>query len=262
MLSDLERFEQGIEVLSRSIRLHERTSDRVGLARARVTQSSLHYLEGKFPEAETAARQALQALKPFTEATNRERAAALKGLSVALTELAPSDAEGEAEALARQALQIDSEIYGPAHMETIHARHNLAMVLGLKGKSEEAVRLTQANLSLAEDSLGPDHPRLAYLLTGLADTHRANGELQECVELGRRAVQIRLQGLGQNHYLTAVSQLALAPCTAQIGEVQNAINLLEAAIQTFEASPIEGRHFLANAKSTLAALSQAPHEGH
>ncbi len=262
VLSDLERFDQGIEVLGRSIRLRGRSGDQAGLARAHMTESSLYYLQGRFPEAVTAGRRALRALEPFGEALKQERASALTGLAVAIVELDPSDAEGEAEALARRALEVDIDLYGPGHMETIHARHNLTMVLGLKGQLEEAEQLTRSNIALAEKSLGPDHPRLAYLLAGLASGHRVNGKPQECIEVGRRAVQIRERSLGRGNWLTAVSQMDLATCLAQVGDSSEAIELLRAAIQTFEASPVEGPRFLARAQALLSPLTTESPVGH
>ena len=255
LLSELERYEEGVAALARSRALREKFGgDRVGLAQLQLQLSALLYLQGHFEQAVASGRAAMELLDQVGDTTSAVRAAALKGLSVALVELRDASLLEEAETLARESLRISEAVHGLGHMETIHARHNLVTVLGESRRMIAAREVAERNLSIAEESLGPDHPRLAYLLTSLAAIHHYLGHPKRCVEMARRAFELRTAGLPAGSFLTAGSRRRLALCLAEVGRTGEAIEHLKGTIWAFENSRVEDNGVLDATRANLAAL--------
>ena len=255
VLAELERYGEGIDALRRGIRLHESFGSELQLHSESFLQlSSLYYLQGAFAEAAETGQRALEMLDRDGGGEPTLRAKVLKGLAVAKVEIDardPSCAE-----LAREALELEIAHRGPEHMETVHARHNLAYVLSEAGRLDEALAMQEENLVLAEKSLGADHLRIGYLLSGIALVHQINGEPAKCVPPARRAVEIRAKQLPADNFLTAASQMRLGSCLADLGQVDEATELLLSSIRTFERSEVEDPKFLREARYVLDALEQ------
>jgi serine/threonine-protein kinase len=256
VLAELERYEEGIEALNLSIRLRgESAAEAIRQAEPQYQLSCLHYLRGSFIEAAESGRRALEILDRNGGGESGFRSQVLKALAVAWIEVEPRD--GAAIEMAREAVEIDLDRHGPHHMETIQARHNLAMVLARGGRIEEALGVAEENLRLAEIGQGADHPRLGYILSGMAQGYQAVGRPENCVEVARRAVEIRSGGLPPGSFLTAASQMRLASCLVDLGQFDEAEELLQTSIQTFEQSRVQNGARLAEARAVLAKLKES-----
>jgi len=83
----------------------------------------------------------------------------------------------EAEALARQVLEIDEQMLGPEHPKVAIRLNNLGQVLQATNRLAEAEPLMRRALGIDEKSYGPEHPRVAIRLNNLARLLQAKLEL-------------------------------------------------------------------------------------
>ena len=254
-LAELERYPDGVASLRRSLDLRRQHNGAgADVARPLASLATLLYLQGAFETSAKTCREALQALDQTDDADPFLRASVLTSLSVALMELDPDDPQGEAEATARQALQLHLDTFGSDHMQTLASRHNLAAVLGRSGRSQQALAVGLENLALSEQLLGRDHPRIAYILQAIAGAHLQLGQAAECAEAARRSTTLRQESLPADSWLTAISQTRLATCLADLGETDEAIDLLRASVGTFSRSKVKDDVWPARAQAELDAL--------
>ncbi|MEM7050168.1 MAG: serine/threonine-protein kinase [Acidobacteriota bacterium] len=254
-LAELELYAEATEALERGrLLLSQGSGDFSERAKLEIQLSTLYYLWARFDRAVEAARRALRLVERVPDADPGLRASILKALAVALIEVEPSDPAGEAEASAREGLRLNQKHFGRGHLETIHARHNLATVLVRSRGPAVAIPLAEENLALAEAELGSDHPRISYLALGLASGYQDVGRPADCIPLAQRAFELRAASLPAGNWLTAVSRLRLGSCLAEIGRTTEARRHLEAALWDLERTAVEDDHFLQQARRELSAL--------
>ena len=160
---------------------------------------------------------------------------------------------GEAEALARQALEVRTGEVGDTHPEVAESLNVLALVLTDQGRFHEADSLHERALSIQQAHLGEAHPDVARTLTYLAD-RRGTPDLAQAEALHRQALEIRRAALGPSHPLTTASLRAVGRIQRIRGEPDAAeATLTEAMELTLEAV---GPHHpeLSHAKLNLADL--------
>ena len=73
---------------------------------------------------------------------------------------AKGDAAG-AEALLRESLAIDRQVFGEAHPEYAMSLNDLANALEVQGRLQEAKALLDQAVNIARPRLGDQHPRVA-----------------------------------------------------------------------------------------------------
>ncbi len=97
----------------------------------------------------------------------------------------------EAIALAREALALAKEKFGPEHPDTAESMDNLATYLTAEGQYKEAEELYRRALEIIEKNFGPDSEYTAIFLNYLSDFFRKIGKDEEAVKLQERAQEIR-----------------------------------------------------------------------
>jgi tetratricopeptide (TPR) repeat protein len=95
-----------------------------------------------------------------------------------------------AEAILRDALARAESLEPRDDLAIAHALGTLASVLGVNGKTVEAVALERRVLAVREAALGPLHPDLGVTLTNLGVGHMLLGEYAEAEQAQRRALEL------------------------------------------------------------------------
>jgi tetratricopeptide (TPR) repeat protein len=103
------------------------------------------------------------------------------------------------EASFRRVLEIREQALGSDHLDAAAALGNLAGVLRMQGRSQEALPLTRRALEIREHALPPDHPDVATSLGGLANTLEDLQQFSESVSLRERAIAIVEKTFGPKH---------------------------------------------------------------
>ncbi|MBH1943146.1 CHAT domain-containing protein [Erythrobacter sp. YJ-T3-07] len=105
----------------------------------------------------------------------------------------------EGEPLAREALAIRQQLYGPDHEDVASAWNTLANLLYSQGKFDEAVEAGRAGLQSLENTA--DVPALALVqrLDTLASLLDESGRSEEALRIARRAESLARAELGEDH---------------------------------------------------------------
>jgi hypothetical protein len=150
-------------------------------------------------------------------------------------------------ALARAELAL-----GPSHRISLALRHDLASVLQLLGKFQEAADVNAEAVRLRERTLGQDHPQTLFtrnlaatLKFRLGDEAGALADL-ETIHAARRRV------LGEAHPSTLSSGLNLATALVNQGEAARSSTLARAALDGLSARFGPAHRLALTARDTLA----------
>jgi tetratricopeptide (TPR) repeat protein len=179
-------------------------------------------------EAQTWSRHQALAISQAGDPGGLRRAQQLGGLANILNRVGEYD---EAEALHREALEVQLEVLGHEHPQVATTRNNLAAVLFSQKRYDEAIELYGSALELRETVLGPKHPFVATTLSNLAVAYKASGKLADAVELHERALEIRLEALGTVHPDVASSYNNFGNLRHEMGEDKEALRLLTRALE-------------------------------
>jgi serine/threonine-protein kinase len=210
----------------------------------------LRTIQGRYEEAETLYRQALE---------SRERAFGpehvdlvpllrqLSGMARIRSDLA------EVEALNRRALTILESNLGPNHPELGLALRRLAASTGLLGNHREAEMLYRRALEIQERALGPHHPLLAATLHSLAGYRGATGGLAEAEQLDLRALTIYEEILGTSHIRVGVILNSLACLATVQGKLREAELYCRRSLEVCQEQEVE-HTICALALDTLACI--------
>jgi tetratricopeptide (TPR) repeat protein len=100
---------------------------------------------------------------------------------------------------------------GPHHPNVAIDLNNLAQLLKVTKRFEEAEPLYWRALAICENALGSEHPDTARILSNLADLCTTQGRYAQAEPFHRRAVVIVEKSLGQNdpHVAACLNNLAL-----------------------------------------------------
>jgi serine/threonine protein kinase len=158
-------------------------------------------------EAETAIEEALAILEALPELEPRALSGPLQVLGLA--HLAQDEFES-AEARTRQAFDLAVRSYGAADPRTNWVRSNLARVLEVRGKTEEAYELFSTALAMRRKLLGEDHPRYSVAPLHMARICLVVGEVDKAGALARETLAARERQLGEDHPETAGARTMLA----------------------------------------------------
>jgi tetratricopeptide (TPR) repeat protein len=100
----------------------------------------------------------------------------------------------EAEALFRETLALNEQIYGVGHLRTVVALNNVAICLGRQGRHAESAALLEQAIAIRREKLPKDHPDLGHSLNNAGSAYEKAGDsatalqrYSEAVELWRRA---------------------------------------------------------------------------
>ena len=85
----------------------------------------------------------------------------------------------EAVVVARKALELSEQKFGPDHPNVGTTLNNLAALYGAQGRYAEAEPLYKRSLTIVEKALGPDHPNVGKTLNNLAELYKETGQSAE-----------------------------------------------------------------------------------
>ncbi len=216
-------------------------------ARGLAHQANLLREEGRYDDAELAARRAFGIAQQELGATDPDTFVALNNLSLVLSDTGRGD---EALRLLREAYEERVRLLGAGHFLALRAANNLAFQLDESGDTEAAENLLATSLDLARTELDPDHPEVALLASSLGRIRYFQGQTAEAEELISDAYERRLRRLGPSHPSTLESATALALAFASLGHAERAEALYRDALEGNQA------RFGAEHRQTIVAQSE------
>ncbi len=194
--------------------------DRAAVADALSDQATKRYRQGRYPEAEQAARAA------FTE-TERALGAEHPNTLARLNNLAElyrlQGRYAKAEPLFRRVLASFERLLGTDHPATLTTLNNFAELYRMQGRYAEAEPLNLRALATRERVLGAEHPDTLTSVNNLASLYLDQGRYDEAEPLYSRALAIRERVMGSEHRqtLTSASNLAfLHQAQGRYGEAE------------------------------------------
>lgn len=143
--------------------------------------------QGRFAEAESAFREALQAWEKLPNSPSEEMAATLNGLGNLLR------VEGhyfEAERLLRRAISLEEKAGEPARLDLAFTLNSLGALYCNVREPVRATPLLESGLEIRERILGSNHPLVAASLDNLADTLIQRNKLDQAEAVYLRSLSI------------------------------------------------------------------------
>jgi len=206
-------------------------------------------LTGRVREAAPVAAKSLRISEAVLPRNDVRRVAAMK----AAAQVHSWNGEfAEARLLSERALELQTRVLGPQHVETLDALHNLAANLFQLGNYADSAPLFERELAGREAAEGgrPTH-ELSQTLTGLAFLRWKLGRQKEAVALMERSLEVRRKVSGDWNVYTAAALHNLAV----IVEDQNRkLDLELEALRIREKAWGPGHPNIANGLQTLGSI--------
>ena len=133
----------------------------------------------------------------------------------------------DAEALLREVVEANEQIYGPKHPLTISSKVDQGRALARHGKTESARRLLTAMVDLAEQEYGPNAEATAFALTNLAAIEYADGRYDATIALLERTLRSVASRDGPQGPRTLLMLQNLARVRIDAGDLSGAQRELE-----------------------------------
>ncbi|KIK58450.1 hypothetical protein GYMLUDRAFT_45309, partial [Collybiopsis luxurians FD-317 M1] len=133
----------------------------------------------------------------------------------------------QAEVLRDEVLQLQKQMIGEHHPDTLTSMAELAMTYHRRGKPEEAEKLVEEVLLLRRQVIGEHHPDTLTSMNNLATTYHHCGKLEEAEKLGEKVLLLRKQVIGEHHPDTLTSMNNLAMTYRHCGKLEEAEKLGE-----------------------------------
>ena len=172
---------------------------------------SIYQKLGKFDQADSLLRRALEQRKSLFGADSPEVADSLVALGLLRSDQARLP---EAEQLIRQGLEMDKRHLPPRHPSIAKATLALGKVLGQRGSYDQAIQALEEAVQLAPGGASTD---LANSLSALADTQCSAGHYDLCDPLHRRVLELHRQLYGPRHPLVADDLASLGAVQVDLG---------------------------------------------
>ena len=112
-------------------------------------------------------------------------------LNARVRELHKQGQYSEATDVAKEALKVAENTFGPDHPRVATSLNNLGEVYRAQGKYAEAEPLYKRALEMLEEALGPEHPDVARMLENMVQLYKDMGNIDEAKSLEERAKRIR-----------------------------------------------------------------------
>jgi eukaryotic-like serine/threonine-protein kinase len=138
-----------------------------------------------------------------------------------------------AEAAERRALATLEQAYGPENPKAIGALQDLAMLLSVQHRFDEARPLYARVIVLREKVMGED-PDLSVILDNYGAMLNAEGKHAEALPVLQRAVAMAEKGLGADHYAVGVEKMDLGDALAGTGRLDEGLALQRRAYQLLQ----------------------------
>jgi CHAT domain-containing protein len=189
--------------------------------------------EGRYRDAEAAARVLVEQVEAASGRDSLEAAAALDLLVEALWQGGKST-EPEARELAERAVAIKERKLGKTDPALAVSLFHLAAFRSNAGAYADAKPIFERTLTIREKALGPDHPDVAFTLNVFGSSRVAAGDYVEAKRLLERGLEIRERTLGPEHLDVAGSLNNLAELLFKMSDIIGARSLLERAVVIWE----------------------------
>jgi tetratricopeptide (TPR) repeat protein len=129
---------------------------------------------------------------------------------------------GKAERHLRRNLKIRRDFLNPEHPDTLHAIHNVALLLSSTNRTAEAEELYRGNLAARLRVLGPEHADTLLEGNNLAGVLHSVGKVDEAETLYRSNLEVCLRVLGPEHRWTLLATQGLARILSARGRLDEA----------------------------------------
>jgi eukaryotic-like serine/threonine-protein kinase len=168
----------------------------------------------------------------------------------------------EAEAIAREALQLMEARLGKDHIQLMPAISNLASAIRQQDRLHEAAPLFERALALAEAHLGAESLQMLMLSYNQGNLKRELGDLEEALRLQRFALATLPEALSEPHPLYGFFRLGLGQTELAAGNLESAETLLREA-NAMISEHFDAQHFraLEAAEFLIKALQQQGKHG-
>ncbi|MCG8456058.1 MAG: tetratricopeptide repeat protein, partial [Holophagales bacterium] len=168
--------------------------------------------------------------------------------------------QAEAEALARENLDLRREIWGGDHLEVAVALNNLGYILlRTEGADPEEVReLLSRGLELRRRHLGDSHPDVAVSFNNLGSLLLIEGDHKAAKPHLEQALEIWRRFLGEHHPDVLACQLNLITLLQRSGDGEAALERLELLLPRIEEHLGSDSPIAAAARLRLSQLTAEP----
>ncbi len=184
---------------------------------------------GKFDEAETLARAAVQRESTRTQPDETRLAEVKSDLARVAQEIGKVI---ESVTLLEEALPTLERRLGPEHKQTLSSRNNLATCYKAVGRLQDAERVQREVYDAYLRMHPPEHPLVLSSRNNLATLLERLGKANEAAELFRATLAARERVLGPAHVSTANTRLNLGVCLAGQGKPGEAEPLIRSALES------------------------------
>lgn len=139
----------------------------------------------------------------------------------------------DAEKLSIKAIEIQKEIWGEDHPNTLTSMSNLAINIWKQGRWEEAEKLGAHVMEIRKLKLGADHPDTLTSMGNLGAIFWKQGRFEEAEKLEEYVMETRKLTLGADHPNTLISMSNLALICNRHGQGEKAEKLNLDAMETY-----------------------------
>lgn len=185
-------------------------------------------LRGDLTEAERYYRRSLAAKRIVLGNAHPSVTIGLNNLAAMLAR--QLDRLDEGEALTREALALDRQLFGERHSFVAQSLANLGVILRLKGDFDEAEVLLHQAMDINRSLFGDQHQTLAADYSHLAQIALQRDDLATAVRFAGEALAQYRALLGDDHYNTVVTMGSAARMLAEAGRAAEAEPLAREAL--------------------------------
>jgi CHAT domain-containing protein/Tfp pilus assembly protein PilF len=178
--------------------------------------------EGRYAEAEAAARELLKEVEASDGSDSLQAARVLDVLVEALTRSGGLANHPDARTLGERAVEIKERHLGADHPEVADSLLNIGIVLTELGELPQAMPYLERALAIREKVLSPTNPEVAIVLDNLAVVLIAMGDLEQAQAYLERAVLIREKTLGPETPSMIPELTNLAMIQEILGDIEGA----------------------------------------
>ncbi|MBI4717258.1 MAG: serine/threonine protein kinase [Planctomycetes bacterium] len=202
-------------------------SGHASLVQAMNKSARLLEERGRYPEAESAFREALDMQRRLVNGDHADVAKLLNNLGL-LVHRQGRSAEGER--LLREALAMRRRLTPSDHASVATNLNNLALVLHAAGDLAGAEEMFRESLEMDRRLRHGDHPNLASTMSNLATVLTDRGRTREAEPLLREAVDMKRRLLGEEHADVAIAINNLAANLKQQQRLEECESLYRQAL--------------------------------
>ncbi len=209
LLSDSGKFAEAEALLARGLELRRRVlgpTDPATLETVRIRAVNLRDF-GRQAEADALLTATLASVRSVPTITPQS----LMGVVGTLGSIRYAQARlPEAEALIREAAELQAKTLGPDNLEALTTVNDLALVYRDEGKIALAAELDERVLAARRRLLGPDHPHTIISMNNLAGVYKIQNRLPEAEALQVAAMETARRTIGPEHPRTLITMRNLA----------------------------------------------------